>query len=141
MPHPVRAISGVSFHHAGADVQRSRPGYRLLQKCTRRCRNHAHAWPGRQDMHADNLESETPVIFVSDEFPGMICAQLPVPRTLFISSCYTENWMRPFNQLLLRAPRLTCHLPIFGETVRKITDPFGHQWALRSTSRTSLPMK
>jgi PhnB protein len=71
-------------------------------------------------------------IFVSDEFPGMNSAPTPGVRSACGVFVYVENVDDVFNRGV--AAGATVDMPLmnqfWGDRYGKITDPFGHQWAL-----------
>jgi PhnB protein len=71
-------------------------------------------------------------IMLADEFPGMSTAPTPGatnPSALFL---YLENVDTTFNRAVSAGARVDMPLAnqFWGDRYGKLTDPFGHQWAL-----------
>jgi PhnB protein len=71
-------------------------------------------------------------IMLADEFPGMSHAPTPGatnPSALFL---YLENVDATFNRAVSAGARVDMPLAnqFWGDRYGKLTDPFGHQWAL-----------
>lgn len=89
------------------------------------------AAPDGKISHAE-LKIGDSHVFLSDEFPGMNAAPTPGAKNACGVFVYLENVDGAFNRAV--AGGATVDMPLenqfWGDRYGKITDPFGHNWAL-----------
>lgn len=89
------------------------------------------ATPDGKISHAEIKIGDSHV-FLSDEFPGMNAAPTPGTKNACGVFVYLENVDGAFNRAV--AGGATVDMPLenqfWGDRYGKITDPFGHNWAL-----------
>jgi len=142
MPNPVRAIPegyhSISPSLTCKNAARAIEFYKSVFGATEVMR-----MPGPEGkiMHAE-LKIGDSIIFVNDEFPGMAEAQPLASRLPCLCSVHRRRGLR------LQPRRIDGSMVVmplenmfWGDRYGKVTDPFGHQWGIASTSKTSLPRR
>ena len=87
--------------------------------------------PGGKVMHAE-LEIGNSRFFVNDEMPGMSVAPAPAKLHAHALCIYTEDADATFARAVEAGAQsdMPVALMFWGDRYGKLTDPFGHQWAL-----------
>ena len=89
------------------------------------------AGPGGSIGHAE-LQIGDSRLMLSDEFPGMANAPGPTPTTSSSLIVYSDQVDALFERAVQAGAKVEMPLQdqFWGDPVRKIRDPFGHQWGL-----------